>query len=138
MLPNLSGSKINGATKKIGNNVMLMVNDRQMRSDTFWFTLFHEIGHILNGSFGISFKSEEGSQEDEADNYAAEKLIPSSDYESFISEGNFSPESIIRFAQSIKRDPGIVLGRLQKEERVRYDNTRYNFLRHKYRVRISL
>ena len=49
ILPNISGSKINGATKKIGNNIMLMVNDRRLNSDTFWFTLFHEIGHIING-----------------------------------------------------------------------------------------
>lgn len=54
ILPNISGSKINGATKKIGNNIMLMVNDRRLNSDTFWFTLFHEIGHIMNGDFGIS------------------------------------------------------------------------------------
>lgn len=33
---------------------MLMVNDRRLNSDTFWFTLFHEIGHIMNGDFGIS------------------------------------------------------------------------------------
>ena len=43
ILPNLPGSGINGATKKIGQNVMLMVNDRRFYSDTFWFTLFHEI-----------------------------------------------------------------------------------------------
>ena len=48
ILPNLPGSGINGATKKIGQNVMLMVNDRRFYSDTFWFTLFHEIGHIIN------------------------------------------------------------------------------------------
>lgn len=33
---------------------MLMVNDRRLNSDTFWFTLFHEIGHIMNEDFGIS------------------------------------------------------------------------------------
>lgn len=137
VLPNLPGSRINGATKKIGNNVMLMVNDRQMNSDTFWFTLFHEIGHILNGSFGISFTAETGTQEDEADRYAAEKLIPSREYEEFVSAGKFGPHSIILFAETIRRDPGIVLGRLQKEEIVRYDDLRYSSLRHKYKVRMS-
>lgn len=137
VLPNLAGSRINGATKRIGNSVMLMVNDRQMNSDTFWFTLFHEIGHILNGSFGISFSSESGAQEDAADNYAAEKLIPSSEYEKFIAAGSFEPNAIVRFAATIQRDPGIVLGRLQKEEIVRYDDVRYGLLRHKYKVRIS-
>ena len=53
ILPNLPGSKINGATKKIGDNIMLMVNDRRLYADSFWFTLFHEIGHIMNGDYGI-------------------------------------------------------------------------------------
>ena len=30
ILPNIPGSKINGATKKIGSNIMLMVNDRRL------------------------------------------------------------------------------------------------------------
>ena len=47
ILPNLPGSGINGATKKIGQNVMLMVNDRRFYSDTFWFTLFHEIENAI-------------------------------------------------------------------------------------------
>ena len=63
ILPNIAGSKINGATKKIGNNIMLMVNDRRFYSDSFWFTLFHEIGHIINGDYGISFEKESGKQE---------------------------------------------------------------------------
>lgn len=33
-----------------------MVNDRRLNSDTFWFTLFHEIGHIIHGDYGISFE----------------------------------------------------------------------------------
>ena len=60
ILPNISGSRINGATKKIGDNIMLMVNDRRLYSDSFRFTLFHEIGHIINGDYGISFEKESG------------------------------------------------------------------------------
>ncbi len=84
ILPNISGSKINGATKKIGNNIMLMVNDRRLNSDTFWFTLFHEVGHIMNGDYGISFDSECGEQEEIADKYAEDILIPRDQYKQFI------------------------------------------------------
>lgn len=59
----LPGSKINGATKKMGKNIMLMVNDRRLYSDTFCFTLLHEIGHIINKDYGISFEKETGEQE---------------------------------------------------------------------------
>jgi hypothetical protein len=64
ILPNLAGSKINGATKKIGSSVMLMVNDRRQYADSFWFTLLHEAGHVLHGDYGVSFKGDVGEKRD--------------------------------------------------------------------------
>ena len=87
VLPNLKGSKTNGATKRIGENVMLMVNDRRLSADTFWFTLFHEVGHILAGDFGISTEDESGLKEDAADRYARDALIDPGEYERFIRAG---------------------------------------------------
>lgn len=74
ILPNLPGAKINGATKKVRDSVMLMVNDRRLNSDSFWFTLFHEIGHVMNGDYGISFEKELGEKEEAADRYAESML----------------------------------------------------------------
>lgn len=135
ILPNISGSKINGATKKIGENIMLMVNDRRLNADTFWFTLFHEIGHIMNGDYGISFEKETGEQEESADKYAADSLIPPEKYQSFLSEKDFSLHAIKAFAGQIGRDPGIVLGRLQNDGMVGFDDWTVKALRHKYKVR---
>ena len=137
ILPNISGSKINGATKKVGNNIMLMVNDRRLNSDTFWFTLFHEIGHIMNGDYGISFDSESGEQEEIADKYAEDMLIPCDQYQQFIAENRFDIQSIRRFAKRIDRDPGIVLGRLLNDGKVNYDDWSLNSLRHKYKVQMA-
>ncbi|MBD5493257.1 MAG: ImmA/IrrE family metallo-endopeptidase, partial [Lachnospiraceae bacterium] len=138
ILPNLSGAKINGATKKIGNKVMLMVNDRQLSADSFWFTLFHEIGHILNGDYGISFEMENGEQEALADKYAEDTLIPKDLYQNFIRSKEFDLQSIKDFATQIDRDPGIVLGRLQNDGKVRFDDWTLSSLRHKYRVQTAL
>ena len=118
ILPNISGSRINGATKKVGNSIMLMVNDRRLYSDTFWFTLFHEIGHIMNGDYGISFESESGEQEEIADKYAEDMLIPGEQYR-------------------LDRDPGIVLGRLLNDGKVNYEDRMLASLRHKYKVVIA-
>ncbi|MCM1387470.1 MAG: HigA family addiction module antitoxin [Bacillus sp. (in: Bacteria)] len=139
ILPNLSGSKISGATKKIGNNVMLMVNDSRLYSDTFWFTLFHEIGHIMNSDYGISFEKENGEQEDDADRYAEDSLIPPEQYRDFVNANRFDLQSIRTFANFIQRDPGIVLGRLQNDGKVEYgDWTLANALRHRYKVKASI
>ena len=135
ILPNLPGSGINGATKKIGQNVMLMVNDRRFYSDTFWFTLFHEIGHIINGDYGITFENEHAGQEDAADKYAEDKLIPPGEYEAFVRMNEFSENAVRRFAERIDRDPGIVLGRLQNDQIVPFTNVALSkALKHKYKV----
>ena len=135
ILPNISGSRINGATKKVGDNIVLMVNDRRLYADTFWFTLFHEIGHILNGDYGVSFDMEMGENEKLADEYARNRLIPSEQYDEFISHQIFSPQSIRDFSKSIHRDPGIVLGRLQKDGIVGYNDAKMNALKKQYKLR---
>ena len=136
ILPNIPGSKTNGATKKIGDNIVLMVNDRRLNADSFWFTLFHEIGHIVNGDYGISFEKETGEQEEAADKFAENSLIPPESYQHFLSEKKFDLQSIKIFANQIERDPGIVLGRLQKDGIIGFDDWTMKPLRHKYRVKI--
>ena len=137
ILPNLPGSKINGATKKLEKNVMLMVNDRRLNSDTFWFTLFHELGHIIHSDYGISFEKEIGAKEEIADRFAADSLIDPNEYERFIEKKVFNLATIQQFADEIDRDPGIVLGRLQNDGLVGYDDLTLQSLRHKYKVRTS-
>lgn len=138
ILPNLPGSKINGATKKIGDNIMLMVNDRRLYADSFWFTLFHEIGHIMNGDYGISFEKETGEQESLADLFAEDQLIPRKQYTEFTEQSIFHLDAILQFAKQINRDPGIVLGRLQNDMLVDYNDQTLNALRKKYLVKIAI
>ena len=130
ILPNLPGSKINGATKRIKSNIVLMVNDRRLYSDTFWFTLFHEIGHINNGDLGITFEDRLHHAEDEADIYAENKLIPPEAYELFLTKCNrhFTVQNISHFADQIGRDPGIIIGRLKNDRLIDYRDNRFNSL----------
>lgn len=136
-LPNLPGSKISGATKKIGNSVMLMVNDRRLNADTFWFTLFHEIGHIMNGDYGISFEKETGEREAAADKFAEDLLIQPDKYQEFIRKKIFTPSSIEAFAEELDRDPGIVLGRLENDGLIDFNAWNMRPLRHKDRVKMG-
>lgn len=137
ILPNMPGSKINGATKKLGDNIVLMVNNRRLYSDSFWFTLMHEIGHIMNGDYGISFDEEKGEIEEAADAFAQSRLIPGDLYNEFVEKNLFTVASVREFAESIDRDPGIVLGRLQHDELVPYTDRRLQSLRKKYRIHIN-
>ncbi len=138
ILPNLPGSKINGATKKLEKKVMLMVNDRRLNADTFWFTLFHEIGHIVYGDYGISFEKEIDDKEESADRYAADLLISPEQYLKFIEKGEFNIVKIKEFAELIDRDPGIVLGRLQKDGLIGYNDCELNSLKHQYKIQLPI
>lgn len=137
VLPNLKGSKINGATKRLATNVLLMVNDRGQYADTFWFTLFHEIGHIMNGDFGASFPDDKGEKEDAADKYAKDTLIDPVAYAEFCMSacGDYTIQSVMDFAKRIGRDPGIVVGRLQNDGRVERTDRSLASLRSKYRIK---
>lgn len=139
VLPNLKNSGINGATKKVGNRLLLMVNDRRHYADTFWFTLFHEIGHIMSGDYGVTFSENKDKSESEADLYAQRMLIPEDAYTAFLSETDeFTEKTIREFSKQINRDPGIVFGRLQNDGKIPYTEAVLgNRLRHKYKVRID-
>ncbi|MBQ8693911.1 MAG: HigA family addiction module antidote protein [Synergistaceae bacterium] len=55
VLPNLKNSCINGATKRLGGKILLMINGRF--SNTFEAVLFHETEHILKKNLGITFNN---------------------------------------------------------------------------------
>ena len=134
VLPSINNSGINGATKRVNGKLMILVNDRRLYEDTFWFTLFHEIGHVLNGNLGATCESETM-----ADEYARNKLIPEDKYTDFVMTYNsYNIKCIREFAESIDRDPGIVLGRLLYEHKVQYSDIHlYQSLRHRLNLFIK-
>jgi Zn-dependent peptidase ImmA (M78 family) len=95
---------------------MIVQSFRHLSDDHFWFTFFHEIGHlVLHGheaTFVDSKRSSECSLEAEANEFAANVLIPLQRHDELVS---LRPrmESIVRFAVSIGIAPGIVVGQMQ-------------------------
>ena len=129
LISNISGSKVNGVAKKIGNKMLLMIDDRNCNSDSFWFILLHAIGHIVKGDYGISYL---GDIEDEADKYAEDKLIDPAKYKEFVIKKQFDNESILMFAKQINRDPGIIVGRLQNDKHLKFNDYKYNHLKRNF------
>ena len=121
-LPNIKGSGINGGTRKINGKRVIMINDRRHYVDTLWFTLFHEVGHVLQDEYSFVFDNKESL----ADSFAIDRLIPKDKYESFIFAKDFTLSSIKNFSKDIKRDSGIVLGRLMMDGFISFNNNRLN------------
>ena len=79
--------------------------------------LFAVADHIIRLHMG----DEKTNREIEADKFATNALINACDYQRFVKIGDFSISSIIRFAKTQNVMPYIVIGRLQKEERIPYN-----------------
>lgn len=117
-IPKLKNASLNGATKKFQNgSVLLLMTDRNKSLDIFWFSLFHELGHILNNDFYSNHEDKDSynAKEDKADSFARDFLIPPEKYSRFLKAGNYTTASIQTFSEEIGIHPSIVMGRLQKE-----------------------
>ncbi len=114
----LPKSGANGATRWLGpNKGLVQLSLKWKWGDVFWFTFFHEAGHILlhqNKSFveGVPVEDINRTEEDEADQFAADCLVPPEEWSGFVAESGFNEQRIRAFADGIGVHPGIVVGRL--------------------------
>lgn len=130
-LPHLDGSFLHGASFIDGKKIVLALTVRGKTADIFWFSLFHEIYHIIEGHIYNQRMTTE-CEELEADSFAAETLIPRNEYERFLNTYTGDKDSICKFAHKMDIAPGIVLGRLQKENILGYQL--YQELKVKYQI----
>ena len=56
-------------------------------------------------------------------------------YDEFVANRRFALNDIVRFADAINRDPGIVLGRLKNDGLVGFDDWTMKPIKHKYKVK---
>ena len=63
-LPHLKGSFLQGASFMDGNKIVVGLTARGKDADKFWFSLFHELAHIILGHIG---QSDGTTEEDEND-----------------------------------------------------------------------
>lgn len=134
VVKNFAGAPVQGFIQKRNDKVILCMTIRQSFADIFWFTLFHEIGHLINDDFDnqyIDYQFTNSKEEQEADKFAKNILIDQNDYEEFKRQSHISFSNIEKFAYSQNVKPGIVIGRIQN------DLNNYSFLT-KYREKYKL
>lgn len=120
--PHLPNTYVNGVSYKLTcDKAIIMLSDRGKKDDILWFTLFHEIAHLIKHSKKEVFIDLEDAKindiEKEADEFAKNILIPNNLYNEFIKNNIFYDEKIIKdFSKKINISTGILVGRLQKDE----------------------
>ena len=114
--PYFQNTKVNGSARWIGDRAVIQVNTRGAYSDIFWFTFFHELGHIMLHGVKEKFLDYKDKtideKEKEANSFAASTLIPETEYRSLIKVRPLNYQIVKSFAQKIGIGTDIVLGRL--------------------------
>lgn len=129
IVPHLPNTKIDGAAFWLDSkSPVIALSLRYDRLDGFWFTLMHEIAHILAGDgkdvtwldnnlVGRDADSpdEKTDQELLADKNATEWLIPREKFQNFIRRTRpyYSRDAILAFAKKTRVHPAIIVGQLQ-------------------------
>lgn len=118
----LPKAPISGATRWIGGTPLIQITDRYKTNDHFWFTFYHEAGHILlHGKKDVFIEDFDGVENDrekekEANDFAHDWLLPDTfleDLDDQITEG-----TVRRIAKTYFTHPAIVVGRLQNLNKV--------------------
>lgn len=98
--PCLPKAPISGSTRWINDTPVIQLSGRNKKYDAFWFTFFHEIGHILlHGKKDIFLEEIDYSdkaldKEAEANQFAAETLLPLADEQAIVYSGVISLNEI--------------------------------------------
>lgn len=118
---------------------MILLSARHLTDDHFWFTFFHEAAHVLLHDLSDAFVDtlddqslDADAREKEANNWAQDVLIPGG-LELWRDQGGRAPQlrEVVRFSAALNVAPGIVVGQLQHEGVLQFNQL--NRLRRRYR-----
>jgi HTH-type transcriptional regulator/antitoxin HigA len=123
VLPHLPGTHLDGASLRRSDGVpVIALTLRRDRIDSFWFTLLHELAHVVlhladDRTFILDDLEISSSEaiEQEADDWAQRALIPDELWSVFKRKGEYtSMADILAFARRVEVNPAIVAGRWQR------------------------
>lgn len=106
----------------------IQLSFRYLSDDQFWFSLFHEIGHLLLhfDQMPILENSAEAEElfEKEANDFASQVICPMMHQEEMMSLVA-SKLRIIAFAKKVGIAPGLIVGQLQHAGSIRYNQMQH-------------
>lgn len=131
IVPRLNKTHLDGATFFIEDHPVVALTLRHDRIDYFWFTLLHEIAHILLGHSShveklFDANGDQSIEELEANEWARSRLVEPDLLNDFIKrvQPYFSRKRIEQFSTENNRHPGIILGQLQHRGEVSFKHLR--------------
>ena len=108
---------------------------RYNQNDRFWFTFFHEVGHILlHGKKDIflediEYNDYDQDKEREADEFAIKWTLSEDEEREIVENAPLYEEDIVRYAKKFNTHPAMIIGRLQKKGLLPYSVGREFFIK---------
>jgi HTH-type transcriptional regulator / antitoxin HigA len=129
-----AGCRASGASKFLTDTKALMlISVRYLSDDQFWFSVFHEVGHLLKHPRRLFIDAPSmpsNREEEEASRFAEDTLVPA-EHRPEMMKLPVNGRAVMRFARKIGIAPGIVVGQLQHAER--FKRQQLNNLKRRYR-----
>ncbi len=125
LVPSLPKLAINGVTRWLGSEkAAISLSLRHKSDDQLWFSFFHEACHVLEHKTSAIYIDAVGDADDDPDErranqFARDTLIPSEDYNRLVTHYPLTLARIQSFAEEIGVSPGIVVGRLQHDDKLK-------------------
>jgi len=135
VLPHLSKTYLDGAAFFSGSNPVIVYTGRYKRIDNFWFTVAHEIAHIIKHidektPFILdNFSNKERSRIEDEANELAGRMLKHHQITAFLEPYRtyLSTLKIEECALKLKIHPSIIIGKLAHDRKVSYKNQKlYN------------
>lgn len=124
--PKLPKVPLSGSTRWVNDTPVIQLTARYKQNDRFWFTFFHELGHIiLHGKKYISlenidFASADKAKEDEANEFAVKHTFTHEQEKKLLERDHLTEKDLIDYAEQCDTHPACIIGRLHHIERLHY------------------
>jgi HTH-type transcriptional regulator/antitoxin HigA len=121
--PHIAGTSLDGAAFLVEDVPVIGMTLLRDRLDNFWFTLMHEVSHVIlhhrtglmAGFFDDTESTVVDEMEEEANTLASNILVPEALWKRSAARIAKTAAPIERFATELRVHPAIVFGRIRKE-----------------------
>lgn len=123
----LTGTKVRGCIKVKGKNPAIYLTKNYIGKDSFFFELFHELGHCksdYNEAKNKVIIDGNEKQEQRADKFALNTMIPEDVWNNI--QKDYSENNLLKISEGNKIPMSFIVGRLAKTKKISYKSTLYN------------
>lgn len=124
------GCRASGASRMVASDkAMIMLSFRGLSDDRFWFTVFHELGHVVlhRAQTFVDTDIDAEAQDEterEANEFASRCIIPERREDEF-ERLHATKDAVVRFSVSAGVAPGLTVGQMQHRRMIRPDQMNY-------------